>query len=222
MGLGFLIMAFSLWETYNRPEPEPVAESSREEPEPEPEPSSKPEPPPEPEPELLYPVGKFGPDELRLGYVSGEMTLSVPRMDFEGPVYSGEEDITPGSPTYQGVSNETLKNGVGLFGASQLPGPSNSNVSIAGHRDIHGMEFYTIDKMTEGDYMYLTYKGKKYVYLYENTLITHDNDWEPIRIKDYGCLTLQSCTPINVATERIFVTGRLVEIIDLEEEPSTP
>jgi sortase A len=171
---------------------------------------------------LKFPVGKFGPvfseygeDTERLGYVSGEMILRVPRMDFEGAVYSSEQDITQGSATYQGVNNDVLDQGVGLFGASQMPCESNSNVCIAGHRDIGGMEFWDIDKVTAGDYLYLIYQGREYVYLYENTLITHDKDWEPIRTKDYSCITLQSCTPLFLATERIFVIGRLVAVNDV-------
>lgn len=152
---------------------------------------------------LLYQVGKFGPDAERKGYVSEEMILEVPRMDCNGPVYDGTDD-------------ETLRKGPGLFPQAQLPGPENRNVSIAAHRDVHGKEFYDIDKMTDGDYMYLTYKGKKYVYLFEDSFVTTEDDWEPIRTKDYSCITLQSCTPINVASHRIFVVGRLVDIIDLE------
>ena len=149
-----------------------------------------------------YPVGELGPDEEREAYISGEMRLDIPRLDFEGPVLDNVEDAT-------------LREGVGLFEQAQLPGPENRNVSIAGHRDIYGMEFYYIDTLTEGDLLYLTYQGKRYIYLYEETFITDPYDWDPIRIKEYSCITLQSCTPINVASDRIFVVGRLIDIEDM-------
>ncbi len=195
------------------PEPVPVAPpvtAPAVVPEPEPEFES------ETEQELKYGVGLFGPDEERLEYVSGEMTLRVPRMEYDGPVYSGEADVDRESETFRSVSGTVLDQGPGLFGASQMPSESNSNVSIAAHRDIIGMEFYDIDKMTYGDYIYLTYKNREYAYLYQETFVTHDNDWEPIRTKDYSCVTLQSCTPVNVASHRIFVVGKLAEVKDIE------
>lgn len=164
---------------------------------------------------LLYPVGAFGPDKARKDYVSGEMILKIPRLNFEGLVFSSEEEITAGSSAYQGVAKATLKKGVGLFGAAQIPTDSNSNVSIAGHRDV---PFRDIDKITTGDYMYLEFRGKEYVYLYEETFVTDPYDWSAIKTKDFGCITLQSCTPVNVSTHRIFVVGRLMEINDLEIE----
>jgi sortase A len=232
--IGVAVTGVLLWRYSQKPTPTlalaPVAvRPTATEPELPSAPESSSEPESEPEPESLkFPVGKFGPvfseygeDTERLAYVSGEMMLRVPRMDFEGAVYSSEQDITQGSATYQGVNNDVLAQGVGLFGASQMPCESNSNVCIAGHRDIEGMEFWDIDKVTVGDYLYLTYQGKEYVYLYENTLITHDKDWEPIRTKDYSCITLQSCTPLYVATERIFVTGRLVAVNDVGDVDSS-
>ena len=197
-----------------KPAPEPISEpSSSEITE---EPIVENEPDPELEEEVVYPLGKFGPDPKRLAYESEAMILRVPDMDFEGPVFSGIEDITPGSPSYQSVANSTLKHGVALFGASQLPSASNSNVSIAGHRDIDGSEFYKIDKVEIGSYIYLEYEGKEYVYICEEIVVTDPNDWEQVRIKDYSRVTLQSCTPINIASHRIFVIGRLQEINDLQ------
>ena len=150
---------------------------------------------------IVYEIGKFGPDEQRKKYKDGDIILSVPRLEFEGPVLDGTD-------------TEILDKGPGLFEQAQVPGMGNRNVSIAAHRDIRGKEFYAIDKIKEGDYIYITYKGKRYVYLFESSFTTTPEDWEPIRTKDYGCVTLQSCTPINYATHRIFVVGRLVDVVD--------
>ena len=181
-------------------------------------PESEPKPVTEPEPEdPVFEVGKFGPDQERAEYISASMTLRVPAMGFEGPVYSMEADVTPGSPTYKSISEKSLDKGVSLFGAAQVPGRGNRNVSMAAHRDIRGKEFYYIDRIREGDFLYLTYEGNEYIYLFEESFVTTSDNWDPIRVKDYSCITLQSCTPINVASHRIFVVGRLVEIRPLEE-----
>ncbi|MDR2933022.1 MAG: class E sortase [Oscillospiraceae bacterium] len=199
--IGVGVMVFLLYRHYQKPAP-PAPASSTEEVSREELVSSE----PERTLELhipLYPVGGYGPDEERKAYVDGSMTLRIPRLDFEGPVLNGVDD-------------ETLKDGVGLFDQAQLPGPENRNVSIAGHRDIYGMEFYYIDTIKEGDFLYLAYEGKEYQYEYEETFVTHPRDWDPVAVKDYSRITLQSCTPINVASDRIFVTGRLVDIRDIE------
>ena len=155
--------------------------------------------------EQVYEVGKlFYPiqDEARLEYDDGAMILEIPRLNFKDPVYNGVDDLT-------------LRKGVGLFDESQLPGPENRNVSIAGHRDIYGCEFYYIDTIQEGDLIYLNYDGKRYTYTFEESFVTHDSDWEPIRVKEFSAITLQSCTPIGVASHRIFVVGKLTAIEDL-------
>ncbi|MDL2234272.1 sortase [Ruminococcaceae bacterium OttesenSCG-928-L11] len=213
-----LWLAMLLWEGYGpRPVAPPPEVSSQEEtqskteattePEPQSQPETEPESQPVTEPELhtqLYEVGKFGPDAERKTYESGTMTLSVPRMNYEGPVLDG-------------TTKEVLDIGPGLFEQAQLPGPENRNVSIAAHRDIKGMEFYDIDKIIPGDPIILTYLGKRYTYEAVDSFVTTDDDWDPIRTKNYSCVTLQSCTPINVASHRIFVVGRLVKIEEVEE-----
>lgn len=179
--------------------------------EPEPQITMLPEPeleyaaPPEPIPDVsyieLYPVGKLSVSENRKDYVSGAMILEIPRLELTCPVVDGTDPAS-------------LKKGVGLFDYAQLPGPYNSNTSLAGHRDIYGKEFYYIDTITEGDYIYLNYEGKRYAYEYVETFITNDSDWEPVKAKDFACVTLQSCDPIGTSLNRIFVVGRLTETAD--------
>lgn len=198
-GIGFV--AYYLWATYGRaPVPEMSESVPEQESEPEPEPESE-----SPAIENQYPVGKWIVTQERKQYKDGELTLEIPRLELVSPIINGTDDAA-------------LRKGVGLFDYAQLPGPYNSNVSLAGHRDIHGMEFYHIDSITNGDLIYLTYQNKKYTYEYEKTFITHDSDWAPIQVKDYSCVTLQSCDPIGTSLNRIFVVGRLVKIEDLAEK----
>lgn len=190
------------------PDHEPAAPQSRPEPSSElPEQSEQPAeatpaatPPLVPD-ELVYPVGKLVISGERKAYVGGDMLLEIPRLNLSSRVFDGTDDAT-------------LNKGVCLFEYAQLPGTSNSNTSMVAHRDIYGKEFYYIDTITDGDLMYLTYDGKKYTYEYLETFITGDSDWDPIRTKDFSCITLQSCDPIGTSLNRIFVTGRLIGIED--------
>lgn len=196
-GLG--VIGYFVAVEYNKP-PEiiyqpPVIERS------EPEPEEEPEPAEPAEPAEFYPVGKLIVSTTREEYVDGDIQLYLPRLELQAPVFNG-------------VDEETLKKGLGLFDYAQLPGPleQNANVSIAGHRDIYGKEFYFIDQVELGDLVYLTCQGNLYTYEVEESFITNPYDWDPIRVREYPCITLQSCTPIGIANERIFVVGRLIGV----------
>ncbi len=161
--------------------------------------SSAPEPEPEPKPPLADYVGKLVVTRERSAYSDGEMKLIVPRLGLESLVMNGETD-------------EIMAKGVGLYNYSQLPDEENGNVSIVGHRDIYGKEFYYIDTVTDGDLLYLEYKGMLYTYEYMETTVVEADDWDPIRVKDAPRLTLTSCHPIGTTKNRIVVTASLKEI----------
>ena len=66
--------------------------------------------------------------------------------------------------------------------------------------------------------MYLVYQEKVYIYQYESTQIIQSDDWNPIACKDYPCLTLTSCDPIGTFINRIVVTGRLVDVWEMNSQ----
>lgn len=150
------------------------------------------------------PTDKLFITETRSTYKDGEMVLKVPSLDLTVDVIAG-------------VTNADLARGVGLFDQGQLPGVSNQNVSIAGHRDIYGAEFYEIDKMTKGDLLYLIYDDKEYVYEYEKTEIIKADDWSFVYCSDYSKISLMSCDPIGTTLNRIIVVGRLIQVNKLTQ-----
>ena len=153
-----------------------------------------------------YPVGKLVVTTDREAYENGNLRLVIPSLD---------QDVL----VQNNVDTESLRSGPGLYEYSQLPAPdTNANVSIAGHRDIEGAEFYYIDRLTDGDLMYLVYQEKVYIYQYESTQIFQSDDWNPIACKDYPCLTLTSCDPIGTFINRIVVTGRLVDVWEMNSQ----
>lgn len=153
-----------------------------------------------------YPVGKLVVTTDREAYENGNLRLVIPSLD---------QDVL----VQNNVDTESLRSGPGLYEYSQLPAPdTNANVSIAGHRDIEGAEFYYIDRLTDGDLMYLVYQEKVYIYQYESTQIIQSDDWNPIACKDYPCLTLTSCDPIGTFINRIVVTGRLVDVWEMNSQ----
>ena len=153
-----------------------------------------------------YPVGKLVVTTDREDYQSGDLRLLIPVLAQD---LSVQDDVDSGS----------LRIGPGLYEYSQLPAAdTNANVSIAGHRDVEAAEFYYIDRLSDGDLLYLLYKEKVYVYLYESTEIIQVDNWDPIACKEYPCLTLTSCDPIGTFINRIVVTGRLVDVWELDDQ----
>ncbi len=153
-----------------------------------------------------YPVEKLVVTTDREDYQSGDLRLLIPIL---------AQDVL----VQNGVDADSLRSGPGLYEYSQLPAPdTNANVSIAGHRDVEAAEFYYIDRLSDGDLLYLLYKEKVYVYLYESTEIIQVDNWDPIACKEYPCLTLTSCDPIGTFINRIVVTGRLVDVWELDDQ----
>ena len=69
-----------------------------------------------------------------------------------------------------------------------------------------------IDKLTDGDYLYLVWQEKVYIYTYQQTKIVKANDWSPIYSGEESLLTLTSCDPIGTSWNRIIVTGVLTDV----------
>lgn len=158
--------------------------------------------------EQIYPVDCLFVTRERSEYGSGDLNLRIPKLALDTPV----QDT---------VSTAALKNGAGLYDYSPLPGLGNRNVSIAGHRDLYGKEFYYIDKIAAGDRLYLEYNGTEYEYEYVDTKIVEPDDWSPIFCGEDNRLTLTSCDPVGTSDKRIVLTARLVSQSKAEKTPST-
>jgi LPXTG-site transpeptidase (sortase) family protein len=133
---------------------------------------------------LLYITGE------RADYLDGDMTLIVPRLNLEMPVSDG-------------TSRAALNRGPSLFEYSEMPGRGDRNVSIAGHRS--RKFFYDLDKLVEGDRLYLLYGGKRHTYLFLDRKVIEPTDWSVIMNQGFACCTLITCTPVKVADKRMAV-----------------
>ncbi|MDR2088408.1 MAG: sortase [Clostridiales Family XIII bacterium] len=155
-----------------------------------------------PDPADALPADKLFITEERRNYREKDLRLVIPVLEFDEPVYDGTDAAT-------------LNRGACLYEVSQLPGKGNRNVSIAGHRNgvkngkITEILFYHLDKVGEGDYLYLCDDEKVFRYLYKYTVTVEEDDWSEIYSKGYSSLTLTTCTPIGVADHRLIVCAAL-------------
>ena len=191
----------------------PVEQPDNEEPSPALQIPDEDTPPEEPSPGNILPVGKLVITKDRKAYADASLTLVIPELNLTCPVYNG-------------TTTEVLsKMGAGLYDYAQLPGAGNRNTSMAGHRNTrrNGIitdkaPFYYIDRLKEGDYLYLYDDESIYRYLWYFCEIVEIDDWSVIRTTDYSCITITSCHPIGISDHRIVVRGKLDEIFPYSED----
>lgn len=205
------------------PSPSPTVSAT---PAPTPTPTQPEAPPPTPtpltykevleEPEDGLPTDKVFVTDARKDYQSGSLRLIIPRLDVDEPILNG-------------VDEQTLLQGEGLYDYAQLPGEGRANTSIAGHRNwIRGgkitldQPFSFLDTLTEGDYLYLVYGETIYQYLFEYQEVVEPDDWGPIYKTDHSCVTLTTCTPVGVSDHRLIVRGSLVDTFPLTDDYAYP
>lgn len=145
----------------------------------------------------------------RLDYRRGELALVIPSIAVSTAV--GESTLP-----------DVLRQLPGLYEFSQLPGEGDVNVSIAAHRDVYGKEFYALDKLAPGDYLYLLHRDKVYRYRYLDTRIVPPDRWEVIRRQGFSCLTLTTCDPVGTTLNRLILRAELVDVEPYRVENEFP
>jgi LPXTG-site transpeptidase (sortase) family protein len=141
--------------------------------------------------------------EERADYADGSMTLTVPKLNLSMAVSDG-------------TARADLNRGPSLFEYSNMPGEGDRNVSIAGHRS-HKF-FYDLDKLGEGDRVYIEYGAKRYSYVYLDRKDVVPTDWSVITNQGFPVCTLITCTPVKVANMRMVVRFELENIEDAPKQ----
>lgn len=112
-----------------------------------------------------------------------------------------------------GIEDADLRRGPSFYPQSGYP--DTGNVSIAGHRNAYGSPFWHLDKLSTGDEIYLTYRGKNYIYHVEEVYITDSRDWSVIDPTPAPALTLTTCDPVirpgDGQYDRLIVRAYLIE-----------
>lgn len=125
--------------------------------------------------------------------------LTIPKIDLVIPV--GEE-----------VSDLTMQYTVAHFENTVLPGQI-GNCAIAGHRNyLWGEYFNRLDELEVNDTIILSDSQKTYTYTIMDKLIVNPEDvWVLDQTADPQ-ITLITCTPIRIATQRLIIRGTLSQV----------
>lgn len=118
-------------------------------------------------------------------------------------------------PIYFGTSVDTLKKGGGVLEGTSIPiGGVNTHSVLSAHTGLTNQKLFTdIDKLKEGDIFYLHVFKKDLAYKVDQIKVVNPNQIDDLKIvngKDY--VTLLTCYPYGVNTERLLVRGERTEL----------
>ncbi|MGB4677563.1 MAG: sortase [Aggregatilineales bacterium] len=114
------------------------------------------------------------------------------------------------SPVVQGDGWEQLKKGVAQHLGTANPGEA-GNVVLSGHNDIYGEVFRDLDKLQPGDEVILYTQTREFVYRVAHTRIVPPTEVSVMDPTREPIVTLISCYPYRINTDRIVVVAELVE-----------
>lgn len=136
------------------------------------------------------------------------INLPIPTSGPEAAVQIKIPAIQVDSVVVQGDTWDQLRKGVGQHLGTPNPG-NPGNLVLAGHNDIYGEVFRSLDKLKPGDEVTLFTITHQYVYLVTETKIVKPTDVSVMDPTSEASLTLISCYPYLVDNKRIVVKAIL-------------
>ncbi|MCW5875468.1 MAG: class D sortase [Anaerolineales bacterium] len=118
------------------------------------------------------------------------------------------ESIGVNAPIVLGDDWEALKRGVGQHVGSADPGQQ-GNFVLSGHNDIYGEVFRHLDELKPGDEVTIFTANRTFTYRVVETRIVPPTAVEVLAPTPEATLTLISCYPYRVNSQRIVVIGEL-------------
>ncbi len=102
----------------------------------------------------------------------------------------------------------------GHYPDTAFPGEK-GNVAIAGHRNGPADYFKHLNRLEEGDEIYLHTVLASYRYIVEEVFVTERDDWSVVDPTDYAALTLTTCEREGAVSnaKRLIARARLDEVI---------
>ena len=119
-------------------------------------------------------------------------------------------------PIYQGTDESVLQSGAGYWIGTSLPtGGESTHCVLTAHNGLVKAKLFTdLDQLETGDTFSLSILNRELTYEIDQILIAEPDDFEPLEIvegEDY--VTLYTCYPYGVNTNRLLVRGHRVETL---------
>jgi sortase A len=113
-------------------------------------------------------------------------------------------------PIVQGDGWEQLKKGVGQHIGSANPGEP-GNLVLSAHNDIFGELFRHLDRLRPGHPIKVSTSGREFTYIITGIRVVQPTEVGVLEPTEKPTITLISCYPYLVDTQRIVVFGELIE-----------
>lgn len=122
-------------------------------------------------------------------------------------------------PVTNGVGDDVIDSlGIGHYPNTQLPGEK-GNFAVAAHRQTHGQVFWDIDKLSEGDKIFLQTKEGYYTYTWSETEIVSPSNGEVLLPVPHhwgvepsaSILTMTTCHPKYTTRQRMIAYSTLTD-----------
>ncbi len=127
--------------------------------------------------------------------------LRIPVMFLDSPV----EEVHVSMGVWQ-----TSPMNIGHLEGSGNPGGT-GNVVLAAHRDINSALFRDLDRLEQGDEVFVSNALREYRYIVTDTFVVTPSHTEVMDPTSDKRVTLITCTPVGLATQRLVVTAALDE-----------
>lgn len=124
-------------------------------------------------------------------------------------VPAGDIDL----PVYHGTSDEVLQKGVGhLFGTDLPVGGEGTHAVLTGHTGLTNATLFDhLNKVKEGDAIYVQVAGEKLKYEVDSTEVVLPDETDSLRAREgEDRITLITCTPYGINSHRLLVHSHRV------------
>ena len=162
------------------------------------------------------------PDSFALAESSGVDPVYMNTLNIAGDEMMGSVEIPKINikiPIYHTTEEEVLNKGAGHLEGSSLPvGGANTHAVISAHRGLPSASLFTdLDQMKVGDHFLLHVLDETLCYEVDKISVVKPEDTTALAVEDgQDLVTLLTCTPYGVNTERLLVRGHRVPYVKEE------
>lgn len=162
------------------------------------------------------------PDSFALAESSGVDPVYMNTLNIAGDEMMGSVEIPKINikiPIYHTTEEEVLNKGAVHLEGSSLPvGGANTHAVISAHRGLPSASLFTdLDQMKVGDHFLLHVLDETLCYEVDKISVVKPEDTTALAVEDgQDLVTLLTCTPYGVNTERLLVRGHRVPYVEEE------
>lgn len=162
------------------------------------------------------------PDSFALAESSGVDLVYMNTLNIAGDEMMGSVEIPKINIKiliYHTTEEEVLNKGAGHLEGSSLPvGGANTHAVISAHRGLPSASLFTdLDQLKEGDHFLIHVLNETLCYEVDKISVVKPEDTSALAVEDgQDLVTLLTCTPYGVNTERLLVRGHRVPYVEEE------